>query len=146
MMCIRLVRLRVSTECHMRIGKFNRFFKGFTLIELLVVLSIIALLLSLASPKYFNNIDRAKENVLKQDLQNMRTAIDQYFGDYGEYPDSLESLVEKAYLDKIPVDPITERADSWLVTPPEPPLEGEVYNVNSASEGIAKDGTAYNTW
>lgn len=130
----------------MRIGKLPHFLKGFTLIELLVVLSIIALLLSLASPKYFNHIDRAKENALKQDLQNMRTAIDQYFGDHGEYPDSLESLVEKAYLDKIPVDPITDRPDTWVITPPDTPLEGEVYNVNSAAEGIAKDGTAYNTW
>jgi len=130
----------------MHSGRRLKFFKGFTLIELLVVLSIIALLLSIVSPKYFNHIDRAKETALKQNLQNMRIVIDQYYGDHGVYPDSLESLVEKSYLDKIPVDPITERADTWLITPPEPPLEGEVFNVNSAAEGIAKDGTAYQTW
>jgi general secretion pathway protein G len=130
----------------MRSGKQAWFSKGFTLIELLVVLSIIALLLSLVSPKYFNHIERAKETALKQNLNNMRIGIDQYFGDYGVYPDSLESLVEKSYIDKIPIDPITERSDSWVITPPEPPLEGLVYGVNSASEGIAKDGTPYNTW
>jgi general secretion pathway protein G len=130
----------------MRTGNCPCFSKGFTLIELLVVLSIIALLLSLASPKYFNHIDRAKESALKQNLHNMRIGIDQYFGDHGVYPESLESLVEKSYIDKIPIDPITERSDSWIVTPPEPPLEGLVYEVNSASEEVAKDGTAYNTW
>jgi general secretion pathway protein G len=127
-------------------GSSTFFAKGFTLIELLVVLSILALLLSLASPKYFIQIDRAKETALKQDLQIMRIAIDQYFGDYGVYPDSLESLVELSYLDKIPIDPITERADTWVISPPEPPLEGEIFNVNSAAQGLAKDGTAFETW
>lgn len=127
-------------------GSTSFFSKGFTLIELLVVLTILALLLSLASPRYFTHIDRAKETALKQDLQIMRTAIDQYYGDYGVYPDSLESLVELSYLDKIPVDPITERTDTWVITPPESPLEGEVYNVNSLAKGLAKDGTAYETW
>lgn len=127
-------------------GSSSFFSKGFTLIELLVVLTILALLLSLASPGYFTHIDRAKETALKQDLQIMRIAIDQYYGDYGVYPDSLESLVELSYLDKIPVDPITERTDTWVITPPESPLEGEVYNVNSLAKGLAKDGTAYETW
>ncbi|QVL45265.1 MAG: prepilin-type N-terminal cleavage/methylation domain-containing protein [Methylophilaceae bacterium] len=130
----------------MRSGNFSCLFKGFTLIELLVVLTIVALLLSLVSPKYFNHIDRAKETALKQDLHFMRVAIDQYFGDHGIYPESLEKLVELAYLDKVPVDPITESAETWIITPPEPPLEGEVYDVNSGSEGFAKDGTIYNSW
>jgi general secretion pathway protein G len=132
--------------CLMRSGNLARFLKGFTLIELLVVLTIVALLLSLVSPKYFNHIDRAKETALKHDLHIMRVAIDQYFGDHGVYPDSLESLVEQSYIDKIAVDPMTESADTWTITPPDPPLEGEVYDVNSGSEGVAKDGTTYNTW
>ncbi len=127
-------------------GSSSRFFKGFTLIELLVVLTILALLLSLASPQYFNHINRAKETALKQDLQTMRIALDQYFGDHGIYPDNLEQLVEDAYLDKIPVDPMTERTDTWIITPPEPPLKGQVYDIKSAADGLAKDGTAFNTW
>lgn len=130
----------------MRSGRYSNFFKGFTLIELLVVLSIIALLLSLASPKYFIHIDRAKETALKQNLQTMRTAIDQYFGDYGAYPESLESLVEQSYLDKVPVDPITERTDTWVITPPDAPLNGEVFDINSGAQGLAKDGTNYEAW
>lgn len=130
----------------MRTGRYSLALKGFTLIELLVVLSIIALLLSLASPKYFNHIDRAKETALKHNLQTMRTAIDQYFGDYGAYPESLESLVEQSYLDKVPVDPITERTDTWVITPPDAPLNGEVFDINSGAQGLAKDGTNYETW
>lgn len=127
-------------------GSVPFFSKGFTLIELLVVLTILALLLSLASPKYFNHIDRAKEMALKEDLKTMRTAVDQYFGDHGVYPDNLESLLEQSYLDKIPVDPITERSDTWVIIPPEPPLEGNVFDLKSAAVGISKDGSAYNTW
>lgn len=132
--------------CRMHNGSYLRFLKGFTLIELLVVLTILALLLSLASPQYFNHIDRAKETALKQDLQTMRKALDQYYGDHGIYPNNLEQLVEDGYLDKIPVDPMTERTDTWVITPPEPPLKGEVYDIKSAAEGKAKDGTAFNAW
>lgn len=130
----------------MRSGRYSLVLKGFTLIELLVVLSILALLLSLASPKYFNHIDRAKETALKQNLQIMRNAVDQHFGDYGVYPESLERLLEQSYLDKIPVDPITERSDTWVITPPEAPLNGEVFDIHSGAQGVAKDGTTYETW
>ena len=37
--------------------------RGFTLIELLVVLAVIALLLSLAAPRYFQHVDRTREAV-----------------------------------------------------------------------------------
>ncbi len=130
----------------MQNGRLSKLNHGFTLIELLVVLSIVALLLTLVSPKYFNHIDRAKETALKQDLQIMRVALDQYFGDHGFYPDSLETLVKESYLDKIPVDPITEKSDTWVIVRPEPPYKGGVYDIKSSAEGVAKDGTTYNTW
>ena len=64
---------------------------AFTLIEMLVVMAIIALLLTLALPRYFHSVDRTKETVLKQDLAQMRDAIDKYYGDRGRYPDWLDS-------------------------------------------------------
>ena len=76
--------------------------RGFTLIELLVVLAIIAVLLTLAVPRYFNQIDGAKETVLRENLQVTRVAIDKYFGDLGRYPDSLDELVERRYLRSLP--------------------------------------------
>ena len=122
----------------------NKF--GFTLIELLVVLSILALLLTLATPRYFKSIDDAKEAALKHELNTVREGIDKYYADRGQYPESLEDLVERKYINKLPQDPITERRDTWVITPPEPPLEGDVYDIHSGATGTAKDGTKYADW
>ena len=119
---------------------------GFTLVELLVVLSILALLLTLATPRYFTSIDRAKDATLMQDLNTLRDSIDKFYADHGEYPKSLEDLVERKYIRKIPVDPITGKTTTWIFTPPEQPLVGDIYDIHSGSEGIAKDGTRYADW
>lgn len=119
---------------------------GFTLVELLVVLSILSLLLTLAAPRYFSNIDRAKDATLIQDLNTIRESIDKFYADRGEYPKSLEELVERKYIRKIPVDPITGKTTTWEFTAPEPPLEGDIYDIHSGSEDLAKDGTRYAEW
>lgn len=121
---------------------------AFTLIELIVVFAILALLVSLAVPRYFVHIERAKEATLKQDLHIMRDAIDKFFGDKGRYPDELEELVTEKYIRGIPVDPITESAATWTVSPPpeEAKAEGEVYDVKSGAEGNGLDGTPYAEW
>ena len=74
----------------------NRIRRGFTLVELMVVMAIIALLLALALPRYFNHLETSRETILKQDLAVMRDAIDKYHGDRDRYPDSLGELVECA--------------------------------------------------
>src|SRR5690606_30516956 len=88
---------------------------GFTLVELMVVMAIIALLLALAMPRYFNHLENSRETILRQDLAVMRDAVDKYHGDRGRYPDSLEELVSARYLRTLPVDPITESPDTWQV-------------------------------
>lgn len=120
--------------------------RGFTLVELLVVMVIIALLLSLALPRYFNHLEASRETILKQDLAVMRDAIDKYHGDTGRYPESLEALVEARYLRALPVDPITERADSWQVVAPSEAEASGVYDVKSGAPGTARDGSAYADW
>ncbi len=127
-------------------GKKNLKAFGFTLIELLVVLSILALLLTLALPRYFKNVERAKEATLKQDLNTMRDGIDKFYADNGKYPSNLEELVERRYINKFPIDPITESTATWVIIPPEPPLEGDVYDVQSGATGKAEDGTKYSNW
>lgn len=119
---------------------------GFTLIELLVVMAIIATLLTLALPRYFASLERSKEAVLKEDLSTLRDAIDKYFADKGKYPDALGDLADKKYLRDIPKDPITERTDTWLTTPPNDTAQGEVYDVHSGAPGQGRDGTAYSDW
>ena len=120
--------------------------KGFTLVELLVVMAILAMLLTLATPKYFSSIERAKEATLKESLHTLRDSIDKYYADNGKYPTTLDDLVERQYIRKLPIDPITEQSSSWVLTAPEPPLEGDVYDIHSGSTAIAKDGTKYADW
>ncbi len=117
--------------------------RGFTLIELLVVLGIIALLLTLAVPRYFPSVDRSKEIVLADNLRNTRLVIDQFYGDTGRYPDSLEQLVEKKYLRAMPIDPITETSDGWIIVPPEDGSKGGVADIKSGAPGNDRNGKPY---
>jgi general secretion pathway protein G len=121
-------------------------FRGFTLIELLVSLAIVATILSLAVPRYFSNVDRAKEAVLREDLHVLRDAIDKYYADKNKYPDSLDDLVTMKYLRGIPVDPLTENSRSWVVAAPADPALGAVYDVHSSAPNKARDGTWFKDW
>lgn len=116
--------------------------RGFTLIELLVVMAIIATLLAIATPRYFGHVEKARENALRESLVVMRDAIDKYRADRGRYPDTLQDLVDKRYLRALPRDPVTDRDDGWVLTPP-PDGGSGVYDVHSGAEGKAADGTPF---
>jgi general secretion pathway protein G len=123
---------------------------GFTLIELMAVMALIGILTAIALPNYRVAIIQSKEAVLKEDLYRLRDLIDQYYLDKGQYPASLETLVEDGYLRKLPEDPFTRAAD-WtpVYAEPDPDQPAEtpgVYDVKSASELPSLDGTPYNEW
>ena len=120
--------------------------KGFTLIELLVAMTIVALLLSIVVPRYFHSVTKAEETVLKQDLTLMREALDKYHADTGSYPDTLDDLINKKYLRKIPVDPVTQSATTWILIPPSNTEKGAIFDIKSGAPGNAGDGTAYGEW
>lgn len=120
--------------------------RGFTLIELVVVMAIISLLLTFALPRYFDGLQRAKEAALKQDLKTMRDAIEQFQADKGKYPDTLDDLVSNRYLRAVPVDPITESGETWIIIPPGEPGQGAVYDIRSGAEGQASDGAEFASW
>jgi general secretion pathway protein G len=114
--------------------------RGFTLIEMLVVMTLIAMLLTLAIPRYFSAVDHGRLNVQKQNLATMRDAIDKFFGDQGKYPDSLEELVAKRYLREVPIDPVSESIN-WVIVAPEDATLGAVYDVQAlprADDAAAK--------
>lgn len=120
--------------------------RGFTLIELLVVLGIIALLLTLAVPRFFPKVDATKETILADNLRNTRIVIDQYHADTGRYPESLEELVEKRYLRSLPYDPVAESSTTWIIEAPEETDTGQVYNLRSGAEGTGRNGIPYREW
>ncbi len=102
--------------------------RGFTLIELVVVMSVIALLLTLAVPRYFQSLDNARANVQRQNVAAIRDAIDKFFGDQGRYPATLTELVDKRYLRSLPLDPVSESSE-WIAIPPQDSTQGAVYDV-----------------
>lgn len=120
--------------------------RGFTLIEILVVLAILAMLLSVAAPRYFGTVDRSRETVLKQNLFQIRESLDKYFADTGKYPETLDDLVARRYLRSAPLDPITGSTTTWVIVAPQDRQKGGVYDVKSGAEGNAKDGTPYRDW
>ena len=120
--------------------------RGFTLIELLVVFAILATLLTLALPRYFGSVDKSKEAVLKENLFQMRDAISRYHADKGRYPETLEALATDKYLRKVPIDPITDSADTWITVRSDDPQKTGVYDVRSGAQGKASNGTEYAQW
>ena len=121
---------------------------GFTLIELIVVMAIVALLLSIAAPRYLQSVDRAREATLRSSLAVMRDAIDRFTADRGRYPESLDELVATRYLRGLPEDPLTGRRDGWvlLAPPPDSHLSGGISDVRSGAAGRARDGALYAEW
>lgn len=119
---------------------------GFTLIELLVVMAIIALLLSLAVPRYFKSVEKAREAVLRENLALTRQALDKYYGDNGKYPESLDQLVSRKYLRSLPLDPLTDSTATWVIVPPDVPEKGGVFDLKSGATGSARDGTEFRQW
>jgi general secretion pathway protein G len=121
--------------------------RGFTLIELIVVMAIVALLVSIAAPRYFHSIERARENTLRSSLHVMRDAIDQFESDKGRYPESLDELVEARYLRSVPVDPMTDSASTWVVVAPaDASAKGRVADIRSGTAARASDGRLLADW
>ena len=119
---------------------------AFTLIELMVVLAIVGVLLSIAVPRYYGSVDRAREAVLRENLFQLRDAIGKYYADRGRYPDTLESLSSGRYLRAIPADPITGSPGTWVVVAPADADQGGVFDVRSGASGRAADGSEFSTW
>jgi general secretion pathway protein G len=116
--------------------------RGFTLIELLVVMAIIAILLTIATPRYFQHVDRARESALRETLAVVRDSIDKFYGDTGRYPTELEELVSKRYLRKLPMDPFSESTESWVIVPPPNEFTG-VWDLKSGAGGESKPYAQY---
>lgn len=116
------------------------------MIELLVVMAALGLLLALAAPRYVEHVDRGRETVLRHNLAGTREAIDKFYADRARYPVDLSELVAQRYLRRVPLDPLTDRADTWLVVPPPQGEQTGVFDLRSGAPGKARDGSAYASW
>jgi len=119
--------------------------------EMLVVISITLILVSIAVPAYNRTILRARESVLKQDLFTLRSVINQYTNDKEKAPQSLSDLVSAGYLGRVPVDPITNSAQSWQVKQDDVldnvnQQEPGISDVHSGANKISSEGSAYSEW
>jgi general secretion pathway protein G len=141
------MRMRAATN--RRVGRAGE--GGFTLIELMIVMAIIGILSAIAIPLFTRQVQRAKEAALKEDLHTMRTAIDSYTVDKEQAPQSLDDLVQAGYLKTVPIDPMTSRNDTWITDQSDTltdinETQGGIDDVHSGSQGVASDGTTYNSW
>ncbi len=117
----------------------------------MIVMAIIGILATLAIPSYVTAIKHAKEAVLKEDLHIMRTAIDSYTMDKNKAPQSLDDLVQAGYLRAIPVDPMTQSADTWVTDTSDAmyslnETEPGIDDVHSGSNEIGSNGQPYSSW
>ena len=151
--------------------------RGYSFVELLVVSVILMILASAINPLSQVTVQRQRESELRRALREMRTAIDGYkdavdlgviggtnveSGSKG-YPPDLETLVEGVevvndasgrkvrFLRRVPMDPVTKRADWGLRSYQDSPTAttwggGNVYDVYSLARGTALDGTRYREW
>ncbi|SDF26289.1 type II secretion system protein G (GspG) [Terriglobus roseus] len=125
--------------------------EGFTLLELLFVMVIIGVLAAMAVPAYTRHLRAAKEAVLKQDLHVMREAIDSYTVDKQKAPQTLDDLVTAGYLKALPMDPITNRKDSWMGDRTDSynsvdETQTGINDVHSGAQNASLDGSLYSTW
>jgi general secretion pathway protein G len=152
-------------------GRGARPEQGFTLLELILATSILIILSTMAVPLARLTIAREKERMLRNDLWEMRDAIDRYKDaadrqlfqtkvDSQNYPPDLETLVKGVtiqgdkklrFLRKIPTDPMTGTTEwgmrSMQDDPESDSFGGQsVFDVYTKSTGTALDGTKYKDW
>jgi general secretion pathway protein G len=123
--------------------------KGFSLLELMISMFILIILLSVAVPTYQRSVQHARETVLKENLWQMRRAIDQFAADKQKLPQSIDEMVEAKYLREKPVDPITEETE-WDEIQGEDSSSADgdqgLTDVKSLAEGTDTNGEAYNKY
>jgi len=162
----------MKTRALKQVGRSNSG-RGFTLIELIAAITILLILTTMALPLARVQVQRAHETELRQDLRELRQAIDRYkdYSDRGMipmkaesygYPPDLETLVKGVplkgaatakykFLRRIPVDPMTGSTEWGLRSMQDDPDSrswsgNNVFDVYTKGTGTALDGTRYGDW
>ncbi len=125
--------------------------EAFSLLEMMMVVTVILILASISTPFYRTAVIRAREAVLRDDLYTLRYLIDRFTLDNGRAPLSLDEIVEKGYLKRLPTDPFTGSNETWQETKEDEPLSVSqktlgIVDVHSGSEETSLEGTPYKSW
>jgi len=86
---------------------------GFTLIELLVVVAIIGILAAVGLGQFYTAQKRGRDAQRKENLVSIAKALEMYYNDYEQYPDSalliwggeLKGVKGTVYMKQLPEDP-----------------------------------------
>lgn len=120
--------------------------RGFTLLEMVMVMTIIVVLAVIGVTSYQQVQLRARETLLKEDLNTMRKLLDQYEADREKLPQAIEDLVSAGYMREVPTDPLTGEKD-WTTEMGEDMTSREggqgIINIHSNAQGQSSDGKAY---
>lgn len=132
-------------------AKRSKLEAGFTMVELMIVMAIMLVLTTLAVASYTTAVKHAREAVLREDLQVMRTAISSYTMDKQKAPQSLDDLVQSGYLRAVPVDPMTHSSDTWVTDSSQAMFsldetEPGVDDIHSGSNETGSNGQPYSSW
>jgi general secretion pathway protein G len=142
-----MVRNIVTGKRQLAVGSWRKAGEaGFSLLELMIAMFILIILLSVALPTYHRSVQHARETVLRENLWQMRRAIDQYAADKAKLPRSIDDLVEGKYLRDRPIDPTNDKTEWNEIQGPDPNSpDGEegLVNVKSLSEESDSEGVAY---
>lgn len=122
---------------------------GFTLLEMVMVMTIIVILAVIGVTSYKQVQLKARETLLKDDLNTMRKLIDQYEADREKLPQTLDDLVNAGYMRDVPIDPITSEKD-WATEMGEDTTSRDggqgLVNIHSNAQGEGSDGKAYSEY
>jgi general secretion pathway protein G len=124
---------------------------GFSLLEMMMVVTVILILAAISTPFYRTAVIRAREAVLREHLFTLRNLINEFTRDIGRAPLSLDEIVEKGYLGRLPTDPFTGSNETWQETKEDQPLSVSqkslgIVDVHSGSEETSLEGTPYKSW
>ena len=92
--------------------------EGFTLVELMIVVVILGILAGIGVQQYVNVQERAKGAAHNANLRIISSAVDMYVMLEGEAPTDIDDLIDRGYLQEVPVNPFGEDEDIGEGSPP----------------------------